>query len=256
LLRSSHCSNFSHDPEDLTARLASKVNCQTHDRSPPFQPCLVIAFPRISRVVAGTGEITLSCSVLHRLFGGGLRPCGKECPYLRTMPTLSSHAKHSSQSIALRETWLRKQTARREVMIDYCLYRHRSPAAECSLSQEHTPVSRLSCAWQGSMHGGCRALSQRQRPRLVSSRLVLTVFTHRCRNAHNPPTYVQPTTGFRAPRLIAQDMACLHVRPPTNHASPDQARMGRIGCSQGSRKPPFLVSVRNLISHAAGTMYP
>lgn len=71
----------------------------------------------------------------------------------------------------LRETWLRKQTARREVMIDYCLYRHRSPAAECSLSQEHTPVSRLSCAWQGSMHGGCRALSQRQRPRLVSSRL-------------------------------------------------------------------------------------
>jgi hypothetical protein len=32
---------------------------------------MVTAFPRISRVVAGTGEITLlSCSVLHQLFWG------------------------------------------------------------------------------------------------------------------------------------------------------------------------------------------
>jgi hypothetical protein len=45
----------------------------------------------------------------------------------------SSHAKHSSQFTVqhpFSETWLRKQTARREPMINSCLYRHPSPAAD------------------------------------------------------------------------------------------------------------------------------
>jgi hypothetical protein len=115
-------------------------------------------------------------------------------------------------------------------------------------SQEHTPVSRLSCAW-GTPHAVPETTTA---PRLVSS-----VFTRRCllQKRSQPPTCAAnngpPCSPFDNTRHGLSSRS-----PVDKHASPDQARMGRIGCSQGSRKPPFLVSVRNLISHAAGTMYP
>ena len=93
------------------------------------------------------------------------------------------------------------------------------------ISQEHTPVSRLSCAWRAP-HAEPETTTKGLR--LASSRLSSHADAS-CRNARNP-RLVQPTTAHYAPRLITQDMACLHLRPSTNHASPDQARMGRIGC--------------------------